>query len=642
MLTAKTLTPLQLWKQLEKDAGLELNLRKNKRGRDADLEEEVLNRLDPAAGTSKAYSSLSDLLIADMGSSSPRITVERLLIALLDSQRGFGSMMKEILDTLIIANARIGEHVLSCSFKFDEQSDPIVLTLEQFREQVEKIRTVLVSRYQLPDFGMRWDLSGALSRLRPKRTQRPPNSLSSLPSAVAASTGYPALDESLIVLTDLVTEFLVRCSQYGTDRRKIFDVVREKFPDTNVPAHLAELHLATDATDFWDVNIIESIDYITQGLRNRELDAQSLAADLRPLLSNIKRKQSWEEKSYNELLDILNLPTWRKRHELYSVWVGTVLLRTANQYADNMQFHPENGILSFAFGGSRLATYSWGGETLDIYAELRTDLTGTSTKRKKSIQPDFRVVRANSSASLNDATRLVLECKHYLRPSSRNFSQAANDYARSCHYSTVLIVNHGPADPVLLAAGLESELSQRVRFINDTQPGNSVETLETTLTDTLFASRPPIKNEKNAVPERIALSKDRVATIRLEWDETLQDIDLALLMHFADSGDQNRIDYGNRGSHNSAPYAQLLEDIRQGPGSETIEISKWQASAYRVVVKNYSKNGELRPGHLRCHVSTRFASISFECPELNPTADTWHVATITISNGLPIISTVIN
>ena len=124
-------------------------------------------------------------------------------------------------------------------------------------------------------------------------------------------------------------------------------------------------------------------------------------------------------------------------------------------------YHVVDGCLSFALGGSRLATYVDNGEPFDVWAELRSALVGTSSKRKKGIQPDFRILRPALATSHPAATHLVLECKHYLAPSVANFSAAARDYAASRPAASVLVANHGPINPAALTAAVTSDLNSR-------------------------------------------------------------------------------------------------------------------------------------------------------------------------------------
>ncbi|EEF26263.1 hypothetical protein RCOM_1972830, partial [Ricinus communis] len=265
----------------------------------------------------------------------------------------------------------------------------------------------------------------------------------------------------------MVAEFRSLCSSFGTSRRAALDSVKQQYPNSNNPEHEALIQRVGAAHDYWDLQVANIVQEIAAKVRTQSMHADHVETRLRPLLASLDHKHRWIDQTYADLLDLLKLPTWRKRHELFSVWVGSILLRTAKAEADRFRFLSANGALSFAFGGNRLATYDRDGEQFDIWAELRSALVGTSSKRKKGIQPDFRVLSPSLDGSHNAQTRFVLECKHYLLPSVSNFSQAAADYARSCPHAAVLLVNHGPIDDSMLRAAIDSSLSQRVEFIGD-------------------------------------------------------------------------------------------------------------------------------------------------------------------------------
>src|SRR4051812_44314190 len=105
-----------LWRQLCTDAGLELVLKRGRPGRDADIEDSLrtLLAVPPSAA------SLQTWLDSDGKLPHPTITTERLLVEVLKSQGGFAQMMQDILDVLILAEAKQASHQLIVEFKFDD------------------------------------------------------------------------------------------------------------------------------------------------------------------------------------------------------------------------------------------------------------------------------------------------------------------------------------------------------------------------------------------------------------------------------------------------------------------------------------------------------------------------------------------
>ena len=607
MLNGKKLTPSQLWERLIKDAGLELRL-KQKPGRDADMELAVLQQLDPG----RAYPTIKALLKADQALPAPAVTVERLLIAVLESQKGFASMMNEILETLVMAEATLGENNLEFEFNFDAVAGPLRLTLEQFQAYEERTRRVCANRFVPLSQQQRWQISSILSDFRSHWESRPDDSLPSMCQVNVRSVST-RFHLPLLALEAAVADFLQRCRFVGLSRTGNFRRLNEQRQGTPRTAEQQEeFERILDATDFWDVSIVDSINSIKDGLSTRELDPDRTFDTLMRAVELIPVKQQWIDESYQELLDLLNLPTWKRRYELYSVWVGTRLLNVAKQHASQLEFHPRNGVLSFAFGGSSLASYVAHGERFSIHCEVRSELVGASRKRKRAIQPDFRVLREGGTATTNDATRLVVECKHYLQPSISNFSSAANDYARSCCFATVLVVNHGPVTEAALLDALEPEVRNRARFIGDVVP-NASDGLQAFLRTTLFSaptalSSAPVQcSQPRADATSVVITLGELAhphvSLEVEWDETLQDIDIALAFNLDTTNEQVMVDFRSRGGQRAPFFAELLGDVQEGPGVEMINIYQLNAKRYEVIVRNYSEPGHFPAGHLRGRIT---------------------------------------
>ncbi|HVI60423.1 MAG TPA: hypothetical protein VM619_16335 [Luteimonas sp.] len=607
-------SPLKLWETLQKEAGLEIwrGRRKLVPGRDADVETAVKIEF----GFGGRSETLAACLTEDAASHAPRITTERLLVALLSSQRGFGDMMKDMLELLTDANANRDGAQLDVQFRFDEVDDPIRLTLEQFRATVEQTTRMLVSKYELPPKDIRWQLKHELDNHAGHLSQSLADSdcFPDIPSPPPA-TSHETLDAAIASIHALVVEFVTLCASLSSTRRNAF-----------VAAQSADDYLrdiAVDATDYWDVSVNGAAQRIADGVSEGRLDPDAILLQLKPLLGLIEHRSQWVDQVYQELLDLLRLPVWSKRHELFSVWNGSILLRVAKASADLFHFHARDGALSFAFNGNRLATYESGGEQFDIWAELRSDLVVTSRKRKKGIQPDFRVVRS-SLGDVNDATRLVLECKHYLTPSNSNFSNAASDYARNCQNAFVVVSNHGPLNQASLMASIDQPLHSRTMFLGGVSVTDERNTnrLGKVIWQALFPSRATMTEP----PTTIA-----IATVILRWDDSLQDMDLAI--EFERDGTTHRVDFANKGELGSFPYARLDHDQQSGPGEERIDISAWQADRYLLSARNYTGAGHGLPHNLSCTIQLGSDPEQIvACPGIGP-HDTWRIALIEIKYG---------
>lgn len=610
-------SPLELWRGLCSSAGLELKLKRGKPGRDADVE--VSLRL--ALGVPTTARSLESWLAKDAASAHPKVTVEQLLIEVLKSQGGFAQMLQDILDVLISAEARRSSHKLSVEFKFDTVSDPIKATLEQFREAVQRTQRVLQRRPKLPNHNVMWQIRNALSEFLPNFASSRP--IDFPPILPIAKTGHLGLDTELARLVQLVADFRKLWQEHGATRS---DVGRAASminrSDENSGTLTSQLYAATD---LWDMYVLEGAQEISKRVISGQQVPSEVQLQLMEALDGIEWTNVWVKHTMQELLDILNLPAWKRRHELYSVWVGTRMLKVVERVTTEMCFHPIDGVLSFDFGGSRLATFNWQGQQFDVWAELRSALVGTSAKRKKGIQPDFRVVRADLPHSANARTTYVLECKHYLNSSTTNFTQAAGDYARSCPNALVHVVNHGPADEPTLHAALPPELQKRARFIGNATPVSEVSTrsLSTAIQDALF---PGWSTKINA---------GTVGHVILEWDDSLHDMDLELQIIDSNGRVTESIDYSSSGTLDGPPFARFGEDIRSGPGLERIDIGAWHYDRYALVATNYSRSGQIGPSNLRCYVVTSTGQTRLSCPAtMGAGCYKWQIAELRVSNGL--------
>ena len=630
----QTTSASDLWKQLSSDAGLELRLKGGGPGRDSDVEES----LRTALAVPPHATSLATWLAADAALSRPTVSVEQLLVAILTSQQGFAEMMRDILDLLIAAQARRASQSLSIQFRFDDVCDPIRATLEEFREVVERIERVVASRYVLPSSSQLWDLWRVVDEIGARRPNVYPAGFPTTPPA--PETGHHELDDQLKLITELVVEFRSRCLQFGETRQEVVAAARELTPEGSRSQMTTIRDQLNASSDYWDVTILYAAESAAEKVLAGSIDANGAAARLAPLLEGIEREDQWITRTAKQLLDILNLPTWRRRHELYSVWVGTRLIRTAEAYADDIRFHPVEGVLSFEFGGSRLATFDWQEAQFDIWAELRSALVGSSAKRKKGIQPDFRVVKAGIGRSTNANTTFVLECKHYLSPKASNFAQAAADYSRSCPNASVLLVNHGPADDRLLHASVAAELRYRISFLGNAtaQEERRGQFIGDAIREALFPGsrlRPPAPDILDAQTSGNGAlhTPGTVASVRLIWDSSLADMDLALEILGPDGDATESVDFRHLGDLTEPPFARLESDVKAGPGEERLDISAWHYSRYTLVATNFSKTGQMTPNNLRCEIRIDQRTTILQCP-VPGRGHVWNIAELTIQGGI--------
>lgn len=146
-----------------------------------------------------------------------------------------------------------------------------------------------------------------------------------------------------------------------------------------------------------------------------------------------------------ELEDLLDLPIWKQRSQLYSVWLITLLRRELKQSDERFQLMAQDNGLTFAFRPTLIAKLHVSNNVLDLMAELRVANPGVKLAgdgRSQNIQPDYSLVQ-----HLADGTQrivYVLEAKQYARANTRNFNEALYDYARVNTQALVALANYGP------------------------------------------------------------------------------------------------------------------------------------------------------------------------------------------------------
>jgi len=627
------ISAVDLWRSLCSGAGLELRLKGGKPGRDADIEATLRTALE----VPESAASLEAWLMRDGAAPKPTVTIERFLVEVLNSQSGFALMMQGILEVLNAAQAQQSRRPLSVSFKFDEVSDPIKETLKQFQEATIRTQRTLESRPLLPNLDFMWVVWRVFDDLARQRPHEWPEAFASV--GTMPTTGHDLLDTQLARVGQLVAGFLDLWLSYGATREKVRRAAEKVLNRADGNVLFGQLNAATD---YWDHQTLLAANAVAQKVIAGQLDAEDVAEKLSSLFSRIEWGEVWVEHTVRELLDILNLPTWKRRHELYSVWVGTRMLQVVENVAADVHFHPVEGVLSFEFGGSRLASYSWNGQQFDVWAELRSALIGRSGKRKREIQPDFRIVRASLEQSTGARTTYVLECKHYLNASTSNFTQAATDYARSCPSAAVHVVNHGPADGVALSAALPAELRSRTQFIGDATPsleavsgGLGEAILKTLFPDAQAATTNASSQDALAAEAIRDIGEGCVGYITLEWDASLDDMDLALWVIGPDGTRKEAFYFGHQGSLGSAPFIRFNEDIRNGPGSERIDVGAWHFDRYELVATNYSETGRMSPESLHCRVVTQTSLSQIDCPAGLPAGcHEWRIAQLHVSGDI--------
>lgn len=331
------------------------------------------------------------------------------------------------------------------------------------------------------------------------------------------------------------------------------------------------------------------------------------------------------------LEEALSLPIWERRHDLYSAWVGA---RIVQALGDDAVVHSSDGAIRYSFAGTHLASCRTnGGGPLHLWSELRSPLANPRGRhRLKAIQPDYSLQQ--EPITYPNSSRLVVECKQYLKASSRGFADALSDYARGRPLAKIVLVNYGPADAGILDL-VEETLRARSFIIGQFQPGNPAscqqfEEIVGAIVNHLPHGRlehapqiadegvgqttqEAVRAEQNANDAPRSPSMPSTVRVRLTWGMQPADLDLHAWIQGPDAGLWH-VCYREAGRLDGPPWAELDHDCRDGEGPETIVAERGRI--IRVAVHNYSGEVPLTRSDAKLLVQAGNFEAKLDCPSI--------------------------
>lgn len=536
----------------------------------ADLVRERLGALVPPRGPD-GRDDVAEAL--DRAGWSPR----QLIQALAPALASFSGLLRDLLALYVKVGARSGNgESLRIRYEFDP-ADPLDQQLAHFREHADLARrTAREARAQLV-----FDLAHAF--------QSPARTLGSWERAyeLAGTTdlgswpfarGLPApvptadkradavlnrwsmvIDAVLDVLAEMgetTAETTTWMSEQGLQPETLEGAVAQAATDLWAPLGAAALHTLSDAVrdGSADDGLIEAVSDWLDGF--------------------------WVSATYDEVVqdlqDLLALPTWGKRHELYSAWITTQLDLALPP--DRLNFMVVGGVLRFPFKATRLATLTSAEGLLELWCELRSPLADpVSAKRSGAIQPDYRVVRhgvgADPSAAVQ-GTVLAVEVKQYLRSAARRHAETVTDYAAGLPSASVLLVGHGPLGRNVARRVPVADLP-RIAVFEHVRPDQEAEAA-------IF---------RTAIARLLPPPRGLPSRLELRWDPAVHDLDLHVTVP-----DGTVVNFQQQ----LTAYAALQQDAYDG-GPEVVDVVPDLDGPVDVAVHLYS---------------TDAASVAASAPEL--------------------------
>jgi hypothetical protein len=161
---------------------------------------------------------------------------------------------------------------------------------------------------------------------------------------------------------------------------------------------------------------------------------------------DLPTEERTKESLVEEIHEILNLPVWRYRWQLYQVWVGMFVLRQLEQYGIAPQVYAEDGRLElYEHHPAHLADINGCKKSIAFWAELQT-LLSASTDGSKSIRPDYSLSRIPETRPEN--TLLIVEAKQRKKMPPSDLESLIRRYEAGCPEGHLLIVNYDAFPPV--------------------------------------------------------------------------------------------------------------------------------------------------------------------------------------------------
>lgn len=584
---------MTLWKTFAKTAHL------NDSEYDAGLEESIRSSL----GLSREGTMAEQL-------QKQGVSVERLLYAILEATEPFSAMLNDLLQMFEHASAQSGNTNLQIKFDFDKDRKPTSFDLDHFRKTVhitnrrmlqkdvcilqDPWRLLNMFRYDIPTYVVPPIHSPQIRRWLNEYydSDKWPDFWPTVPK-----TGVGELDQVIWEIWEMIRSVISYYRQvYEPDkgkRKSHWDECQRRNCD---PIWNAE-------TDLWVGHLVESITREIEGLqalqeRERSERARTLARQLQAFLSSLTTHSEKVVEMAECLEDILNLPYWERRYELYSAWILTQI--TKGLQNTGIRYHVTDNALFFSFHKTLLATCEKLKPALQIWIELRTE-SSTPLKgkgRKTHIQPDYTL--AVDDAMNPENTVVVVECKQYKHSNGSNFFEAIYDYAAGRPKGSIFLVNYGPVSENLMNKG-EEQLKERAFPYGYVRPyGENTGAFIKKLEDAIYGYY-----RIRAVTDPRFLypwtEPDTPCTIELKWGACPKDLDTWLCLRERD-GIHSKVWFQCFGQSDKEPFAYLDCDCRNGFGQETIKIQRWLDADYDVVINNYSGETVIG-GDIEIHIS---------------------------------------
>lgn len=457
----------------------------------------------------------------------------------------------------------------------------------------------------------------------------------------APSSGNTEVDELLMRIVELHRAIVAVSREVGPKRS---DLNNHAQPSREMGLEIigGSIELNDDVagflknfhSDHWCASVATRAFYCADQVRADPSSAPSVVKALREVLDNPHPEERPVPDVVSELEELLQLPVWKHRYELYSVWVFCSMSEVIDKIS-TVEYQFTDGFFDIPFTPKRLAVLQGVEPPVYLWSEVRTQLDQPRGKsRKHGMQPDFML--AVDPEDPPSTAFGVVECKQYRTPKASNFSDALSDYAKGQPEAQVVLINYGPAPDSILTYVPEAFRSQ-VSIIGEMRPdqGEALYRWRRWLDELLRSHCDVIPTSLCGIGDELAFVEGFLgAQCQLSWGASPRDLDLHVQTPVWLAN--KHISYNQKGTIADAPWVELDEDITDGHGPETIRFGKAVRGRYRVAVHQYSDDGRLADSNAKVLVELPGSSKGeFGCPGEGE-GDWWYVCDLDFESNLVI------
>jgi hypothetical protein len=163
------------------------------------------------------------------------------------------------------------------------------------------------------------------------------------PEVTLHITGYNELDFQLQRVLDLWSDYVRTCNVITDNVREFYGKLNQQdgrrqglensdplfTDDVDLNSSWSTANLGAES-DHWSETLIRLLFAKIEALqkmttKDRDVSAASLETSLQSYFDGLARSEREIDNVVEELTDLLNLPIWKKRYELYSTWIMSVI-----------------------------------------------------------------------------------------------------------------------------------------------------------------------------------------------------------------------------------------------------------------------------------------------------------------------------